>query len=163
MCTLRELLEAGNRYGYNFNIDEIITQYGEDYEWYDDYQFFAGIILSKFEPVQHPLQVTHVSYKQAYEFYEMLGKPFLVDTLFTNAGEVVDLYSDWLGPDQLMYLAENWMYNSDSWPVVAPQDWVDLANRVFPTEPYISSDEEVTEHVTETVNQASAILQDLEQ
>lgn len=68
-----------------------------------------------------------------------------------------------LDEQQMMSLARGFMYTSDSWPTAAPDGWLDADNRVFHTRPYISSVEEVTEHIANYVNEAAVSIQDLVQ
>lgn len=69
-----------------------------------------------------------------YEFYESLGRPYLTDILYqTVVEEAEDYFDQWLDEQLMMYLARNWMYDSDSWPTAAPDGWLEAEDRVFHT------------------------------
>lgn len=88
-----------------------------------------------------------------YEFYQGLGRPYLTDILYQTVVEGADhWYDQLLDEQQMMSLAHNWMYDSDSWPTAAPNGWLEAEDRVFHTEPYINSVEDVTEHIANQVN-----------
>lgn len=139
--SLVELLQFVNdAAGYpKINIDEIWSILGDDYKWYEQTDIFGSILASRFTHDYDPIDVRHLDYKQAYDYCDSIGLPWLVDTMFTYK----DVALVGLDSHEIAEIAENFMYNSEDSFLTPPDGWLHMQDRVYYTEPYMMDEESI--------------------
>lgn len=128
---------------------------GVNYQWWDEPMVVAGLMIPEVDGWNPD---TNVEYETCYTFFDEIGFPWILDTVF----ESYFISEDGAGVNALTGFMNEWMLNSDTWGTSPPEGWYYMDDRLVPDWPWETNHDVARDHLHDEIRAAIARLEEVD-